>query len=207
MKRLLLSLVFLAACSKKSAPQPSERVVYSNPTSSFSCTIPGQWKVDEKDLKRAVPSVAFYSPPSGPHPYSAVIRIQHYLKGADPINDSPQKYIQGVESVSESVAKETGDSSALFFPSPYPWNGQTGFHFTTIEALPAMNHPWDGKEESYGTGIIKLRDEEVVLPAPDGFYVLSYESDPKRSADGEAVFQNVLKTFALPNTNSTRAGS
>jgi hypothetical protein len=175
-------VAILTACSKnpaspsKSVVDKNGFVVYSSPHGSFSCAIPGQWKTSEGDF--GGDGVTFYAP-------DAVISIQPMLN--DPINKNPEEYLK----------HEPGVPDNSFFPSTFTWNGQTAFHQVFLEEVVGMKHPWNGKEESYNLKTVQLRNETTLLPVHRGFYIISYESNPKKKRTEDAVFKNIVKTFQL----------
>jgi hypothetical protein len=192
---LLLIALLWAACSKGSAGVPKKNgnqaenaeVIYSDPQRSFSCSIPGSWGVDETEAGGIYSTVNFHSPGQ-----TSTIRIERYIKGTVAGNDTPKEYIRN----RRLNAMEPG-TGGYFHERPFPLRNKKGFHFVTVEAVPQMPQPWNGTKEEYGTKTTALRDEEVVLPDTNGFYVIAYICDPKINCNQETVFQNVVKTFKV----------
>ncbi len=209
---MLISLLW-TACSKSPQGAPPKNgnksgnaeVLYSDPQRSFSCSIPGSWRVDETEASGVYLTVDFHSPAG-----TSIIRVERYIKGTVAGNNTPEQYIRN----RRLDAMEPG-TGGYFREKPFPLKNKKGFHFVTTEAVPQMPQPWNGTKEAYGTKTSALQDEEIVLPDENGFYVIAYICDPKIGCHQETVFQNVVKTFKIKggakakalDTKSSRRGS
>jgi len=161
----------LAACSRK-APSFPGAVTYRSQSGGFSCDVPGDWRALEN---QAGSLVTFFGPPAGAHPDSASIAIYRYAKTdfANP-EDYYRRETLSAADAAPMVQEDVGRADAYYF---------------SMES----KHP-----KIHSTQFERIKEEDYLISAKDGFYALVYMCPDDAVAESELVFRDVVQSFTPP---------
>ncbi|HVC09325.1 MAG TPA: hypothetical protein VNH15_05245 [Elusimicrobiota bacterium] len=164
---LCLGLV-LAACSRK-APSFPGAVTYLSRSDGFSCAVPGDWRALEN---QAGSLVTFFGPPAGAHPDSASIAVYRYTKAdfAGPEDYYRRETLSAADAV-PMIQEDVGRADAYYFSME---SKRPKIHSTQFE---------------------RIKEEDYLISAKDGFYALVYMCPDDAVAESEPVFRDVVQSF------------
>jgi len=181
MKRILLAgfVLLAAACRKPQAPPESaapaaagERLIdFGEKNGAFACRAPAEWKAVEDDASGG-PLVMFLGPTSGPRRGTASIGVSRYPTAGGRVK-TPTEYVE--------MLKLTGAEPSALEARP---DGTYALHYDSPQRAPR------GRKVLYVN-----REDAVLVPAKDGFFLLSHTAPADGYQETMPVFQAVVDSF------------
>lgn len=167
MRRSLLLLAFLAACSRESTPPGTAR--YEPADQGFALTMPADWRVAEAD--GGAHRASFYGPAGGPRPFSDSIAVYHYGPGSS------------FASPADFAAAKTASSGGA--PArEREAGGRKAMELSYAEVLHGPHPPATGRR----------RARAVLIPDGGGFWAVVH-TWPESAAPQDADFEAALASF------------
>lgn len=192
MKNLILaSMLCSLACAAACAGVPAKGgavayTKYSMDNNYFSCSIPSAWALSrdkEEDEKYQIFEIQLDAPAA--EKVSTSIKIAYYAKESTDFSG----YQNFIDRNSKNVFGETKSNRELYEPvKKTKLAGRQAFEIS--RELMQYLHPESKSDES-----VQLKEKLYVLPAKEGFYVLSFSAEKTAFLANVKVFEKVAKSF------------
>jgi len=149
---------------------------YRDPNERFTCTMPGDWRVQEFTGSSSS-SVAFFGPPTGINPYSAYIAVRYY--GNDSEFTSQQAY----------VAARIGFAISSTPVRQILWKGRLSLEFTAVHKGLRMHHSTKEPEN--------VREHTYAIPHRNGFFAVVHSAPDSHLRTTDNVFRALLDSLTI----------
>lgn len=192
MKNLILaSMIFSIACAAACAGVPAKGGAaafkkYSMDNNFFSCSIPSAWALSrdkDEDEKYSIYEIQLDAPKAAKG--GAAIKIAYYAKGSTDFSG----FQDFIDRNSTNAFGETKSERELYEPvKKIKLAGRGAFELA--RELTQYLHPESKSDES-----VQLKEKLYVLPAKEGFYVLTFSAEKTAFSANLPVFEKVAKSF------------
>jgi len=195
MKNLILaSMIFSLACAAACAGVPAKGGAakaaafkkYTMDNNYFSCSVPSAWALSrdaEEDAKYSIYEIQLEAPQAGKA--GGTIKIAYYAKDSTDFSG----FQDFIDSNSKNSFGETKSARETYEPvKKTKLAGRQAFEIS--REMMQYLHPESKSDES-----VQLKEKFYVLPAKEGFYVLSFSAEKTAYPANAAVFEKVAKSF------------
>ena len=192
MKNLILaSVIFSLAGAAACAGVPAKGGAaafkkYSMDNNYFSCSIPSSWALSrdkDEDEKYSIYEIQLEAPQT--EKGSAAIKIAYYAKDSTDFSG----FQDFIDSNSRNAFGETKSARETYEPvKKVKLAGRQAFELS--REMMQYLHPESKSDES-----VQLKEKFYVLPAKEGFYVLSVSAEKTAYLANLPVFEKVAKSF------------
>jgi hypothetical protein len=184
---LICSLAAAAACAGAPVKGGAAKYQkYSMDNNYFSCSIPSAWDLSrdaEEDAKYSIYEIQLEAPNTGKG--SASIKVAYYAKESTDFRG----FQDFIDSNSKNVFGETKSAREQYEPvKKIKLAGRQAFELS--REMMQYLHPESKSDES-----VQLKEKFYVLPAKEGFYVLSFSAEKTAYLANVKVFEKVAKSF------------
>ncbi len=192
MKNLILvSMLCSLACASACAGVPAKGAAvkyqkYSMDNNYFSCSIPSGWDLNrdkDEDEKYKIYEIQLDLPSAAKAP--TTIKVSYYSKESTDFGG----YQNFLDRNSKNVFGETKSERELYEPvKKTKLAGRQAFELS--REMMQYLHPESKSDES-----VQLKEKFYVLPAKEGFYVISFSAEKTAFLANVKVFEKVAKSF------------
>lgn len=191
MKNLILaSMLCSLACASACAGVPAKGGVtyknYSMDNNYFSCSIPSGWDLNrdkDEDERYKIYEIQLDFPAAAKAP--TTIKVSYYSKESTDFKD----YQNFLDRNSKNVFGETKSKREMYEPvKKTKLAGRSAFELS--REMMQYLHPESKSDES-----VQLKEKLYVLPAKEGFYVISFSAEKTAFLANVKVFEKVAKSF------------
>lgn len=192
MKNLILaSMLCSLACASACAGVPAKGAAatykkYSMDNNYFSCSIPSGWDLNrdkDEDEKYKIYEIQLDFPSAGKAP--TTIKVSYYSKESTDFSG----YQNFLDRNSSNALGETKSERELYEPvKKIKLAGRKAFELS--REMMQYLHPESKSDES-----VQLKEKLYVVPAKEGFYVISFSAEKTDYLANLPVFEKVAKSF------------